>query len=615
MNDEPVVDPTDSSEPDGITSEGSELTQVKSASSPSRRNRKIVAGVGIAAGALALYFGVTGVIAYQSAQSLSASLRQAQDSAGLFDIAATADSLDQAQASAHRLSTLTTGPLWALATHVPVFGAQIDAGKRVAGDVDSVLTAAKPLTSQAAELSQGGLRSADGTLNLAKISSLAPAMRDVANAADSASNDLQTLDVSKLPNSLAKQVISAGVRLPEISHRLGELADGMGVIPAMLGADGPRTYAVLFQNPGEIRATGGMVGGFSRLTFNHGKVSVDETGTNEKLASTSGPVDFSILPPEVVSQWGKELSEWNSFNLSPHFPYTAELTMQGMKQRKTPVQGVVGVDPTVVAALLAGTGPVTVRGNTIDASNAIDFITKGVYAKYQDVPTKDAVLMEIVGAVFKAASSGKVDQKAFIKALLSVEQDRNLLVWSNTPAEETWLSSTHLGGVLPEDPGPHVLVALVNGSGSKIDTYLGAKVTYEYGACENRLQQDSHVSVALTNNAPKGLPPYVVYRADDPFAPHGGSRTLVNVYGPTGAQLLDFNADGQGVGVTIGTERGHPVWSFVVEIAQGATTTLTLHFSEPAVNADDPKAQPSLVVQPMPIPPTATLTAGKCDGQ
>jgi hypothetical protein len=197
----------------------------------------------------------------------------------------------------------------------------------------------------------------------------------------------------------------------------------------------------------------------------------------------------------------------------------------------------------------------------------------------------------------------------------NAEQGGHLLAWSTKADEEAWLGKTHLGGVLPQDPGPHVLIALVNGSGSKIDTYLTAKANYEYANCANRLQQDAHVTVALTNGAPSGLPPYVVFRADDPFAPHGGSRTLVSVYGPNDAQLIDFNVDGQGVGVRIGTELGHPVWTFIVDIAQDATANLSLHFIEPAVQPTDKNPIPSLTVQPMPIPPTVTLATGKCDGQ
>jgi hypothetical protein len=600
----------------GLSNEAAiDAQQPEPESDGSSRGRKIAVGVGIAAGVGALYFGISGAVAFHSANQLSASLRQVQDAARSLDISAAASALTDARSSAHTFNFATAGPLWAVAAHAPGIGGQIDAGRRLAGDVDSILSAAEPITNKATTLSQGGLRASDGTLDLAAISGLEPAMRDTAAATRAAATDLESLDPSDLPPALAKSVATVSGQLPEISHRISDLAEGLGVIPSMLGGEGPRSWAVLFQNPGEIRATGGLIGGFSLLTFNHGKVSVAEVGTNEKLASTSGPVDYSVLPDEVVSQWGKELSEWNSFNLSPHFPYTAMLTEQGMKQRNTPVEGVIAIDPTMVAALLAGTGPVTVRGDTITAANAIDFITKDVYVKYPDVPTKAAVLVEIVGAVFKAVSTGKLDEKSLLSGVWNAEQGGHLLAWSTKPKEQAWLRETHMGGVLPEDSGPHVLVALVNGSGSKIDTYLTAKANYEYGNCANRLQQDSTVTVALTNGAPDGLPPYVVYRADDPFAPHGGSRTLVDVYGPNDAQLIDFNVDGQGVGVRVGTERGHPVWTFIVDIAQGATAHLSLHFSEPAVTPAIENPTPSFVMQPMPIPPTVTLGAGTCDGQ
>ena len=292
-----------SPDPEVTADEGQPIDQV--ADNPTSMARRIAVGVGIALGVGAIYFGVTGFMAYRAATELSSALRQAQDSARSLDIAAAASSLNQAQAASHNFNTATAGPLWWLAAHAPAVGGRIDTAKHLSTDVDAVLTAAEQILNKATSLSDGSLRAADGAIDLAALAGLAPAMREVASATRSTNEDLKTIDLGNLPDSMSKSVMEIGVQLPELSHRMNDLAEGLGFMPAMFGADGPRTWAVLFQNPGEIRATGGMVGGFSRLSFDHGKVSVVEVGTDDKLATTSGPVDYSVLPDEVVSQWGK----------------------------------------------------------------------------------------------------------------------------------------------------------------------------------------------------------------------------------------------------------------------------------------------------------------------
>ena len=43
--------------------------------------------------------------------------------------------------------------------------------------------------------------------------------------------------------------------------------------PALLGADGPRTYLLLAQNNDELRATGGFISGAGHVTIDRGRIS------------------------------------------------------------------------------------------------------------------------------------------------------------------------------------------------------------------------------------------------------------------------------------------------------------------------------------------------------
>ncbi len=567
----------------------------------------VVAVLILSAGWLAF----TGYKAYQSAATLASALHAAEGSARESNVADAAAAMSQAQKSAHELGTLTSGPLWWLVAHTPVVGSQVSAARTLAVAADNVLTAAAPLTAALTSLTEGQLRTSEGSINLPIITALGPAMHDVAIAAGEAQTSLAAIDPAGLPSSLAAPIVTTQTQLPEIAHRLADMSDGISLLPQMLGSNEPRSWAVMLQNPSEVRGTGGLIGGFARVTFDKGGIKFDEVGSNDALFP-SQPVDPTVVAQDVQDSWGMLLTEWNSFNLSPHFPDTGLLVRQGMKQRKTPVQGVVAIDPALVAALLAGTGPVQVRGITVDSSSAVDFITKDVYRRFTDPAVKDAVLVEFVQATFGALLSKPLDQKALLVALWRAEHEGHLLAWSSVSDEQAWLGGTNMGGVLPEDAGPHVAIALNNGTGSKVDSYLATEATYSPGTCTNTLQQDSHLAITLTNNSPAGLPDYVVYRADDSSLQHGGSVTLVGVYGPKDSFLIDATIDGQPAPVTIGSERGRPLWNFTLTMDRGKTSKLVLHFSEPSAVAGDPKSAPALTIPPLLVPPVLTITPAPC---
>ncbi len=567
----------------------------------------VVAVLILSAGWLAF----TGYKAYQSAATLASALHAAEGSARESNVADAAAAMSQAQKSAHELGTLTSGPLWWLVAHTPVVGSQVSAARTLAVAADNVLTAAAPLTAALTSLTEGQLRTSEGSINLPIITALGPAMHDVAIAAGEAQTSLAAIDPAGLPSSLAAPIVTTQTQLPEIAHRLADMSDGISLLPQMLGSNEPRSWAVMLQNPSEVRGTGGLIGGFARVTFDKGGIKFDEVGSNDALFP-SQPVDPTVVAQDVQDSWGMLLTEWNSFNLSPHFPDTGLLVRQGMKQRKTPVQGVVAIDPALVAALLAGTGPVQVRGITVDSSSAVDFITKDVYRRFTDPAVKDAVLVEFVQATFGALLSKPLDQKALLVALWRAEHEGHLLAWSSVSDEQAWIGGTNMGGVLPEDAGPHVAIALNNGTGSKVDSYLATEATYSPGTCTNTLQQDSHLAITLTNNSPAGLPDYVVYRADDSSLQHGGSVTLVGVYGPKDSFLIDATIDGQPAPVTIGSERGRPLWNFTLTMDRGKTSKLVLHFSEPSAVAGDPKSAPALTIPPLLVPPVLTITPAPC---
>ena len=558
-----------------------------------------------------LWLGVTGFMAAREAQSLSASLTSLEASAGSLDVKSAAAALPVARESAHRLTQLTSGPPWWLAEHLPKVGATVRSARQLASAVDGLLSAAQPLEPALQAVASGQLRTAEGGLNLGLVTGSTAGLRATAAAIPAAEASLDQIEPGTLPAQLATSVASARQKLPELVPVLSGAADTAERVLPLLGSEGPRTWLLLLQNPSEARGTGGFIGGYALVTADNGKLTLTHAGANDELVQHQ-PIDYSSLPQETQDLWGRDLAEWQSITLSPHFPYAAQLAVQGMKQMSQKVDGVVSVDPQVVAWILAATGPVTVAGRTVTAETAADYVTRQVYIDNSDNAAKDGALLSLLTQSLQHLTSGSVDLGQLTSGIGPLVEGHHLQVWSTRAAEQAWLEESPIAGVISDKPGPSVVVGLNNGAGNKVDAFIHTAATYTLGNCTQVATQTSTLSLALRNDAPPPgtLPTYATIRNDDPNAPLAGERMLVAVYGPVGALLMVSSLDGQPEPVGSGTDRGRPVWTFEIEVDPGQSRALALHFTEPTAAAG---MAPSLRLPPMVnAPDVAVGTTTRC---
>ena len=554
-------------------------------------------------GALFVYVLVTAAIAGWQARSLAQSLKAAEASARALDLSALATELPAARSSAHWLELTTSGPVWATIGKAPLLGPSVSAGRTLAESVDSVLAATGPLQAPLDAVARGQLRTSDGSLDLALLEPAPAALRSTAAALRDASARLAAIDVTALPGPLSEALSQASAQLPDVIPLVATAADLADRGLPLLGAERPRTWLILLQNPSELRGTGGLVGGYALMTADKGRLSLTRFGPNDDLLK-GGDIPSSSLPDDVLEMFNTDLSDWRMVNLSPHFPYTGQLSAAGMRQMGTPIDGVISVDGEVVAALLAATGPITVPGRTVTADTAADYITRQVYLDHTDVADKDTALLSLLQQTMGALTTGSPDLETLARGLLDSVRGGHLLAWSSDPDEESWFEKVGVAGSLSDAPGPSVAVALNNGSGNKVDAYVQATADYSVGQCPTAESQSSGLTLTLTNSAPDGLPPYVTQRLDDATLPLGGDRMLVDVYAPAGSLLLDATLDGGPTVIGTGADRGRPVWRFTIELDRDTTKTLELTFSEPTV-AD---TTPSLWMPAMVRPAVVTVT-------
>lgn len=526
-----------------------------------------------------------------------ASALETQVSSG--DLAAAAVTLGKVRESAQATDHAIDGPLWGALTWLPAMGDDVAAARTLASVSAHITAAAQPLETALPAFSSQKIAASGGAIDIAALRTAADAVPELSQAVSDGDDELAAIDVAGLQPRLADGVTQVRDAVQSARKPLEQARTSIGIVPGLLGGDGPKSYFVMLQQDAEARGTGGLLGAYALVTMDQGRLALTRAATDVELIGS--PIPGGVTSPELEELWGKDLNEWAGLNLSPHFPWTGQLVQAGWAARPNtkPLDGVVGIDGNVVAALLAGTGPVTVQGVTVSSENAVQFFAQDIYAQFPDYRDLDVFIVEFVKVAFGKVAAGQVDVPALIKAMQEPYSERRLLMWSRDAKVQGVLETMTLGGAIPAEPGPFAMPVINNGGGNKLDAYLKVKTTYEPGTCKNGVRI-GRVVVQLTSTAPtSGLPLYVRGIVSEDEAPRP-NKTLVDLYGPVASESPLALLDGEEAPILVrGTDRGHSVFRVSVRLDPGQSRTLEFVLVDPVTQTEAPLR---VMAQPMVIP-------------
>ena len=493
------------------------------------------------------------------------------------DPAELAASVDLVRLAAEETSSAvrrTGDPVWRLAEHVPWLGDDLYAVRVVAVAADAVARGAVlPLVSEPEALDPASLRLPEGGVDLAALSRTGDLVQRADALAVSAAADVGGIDRSGLTGPVDDAVADMSAALDDLVRRTGPLARAVRLVPPMMGADGTRRYLLAFQNPAEARGTGGIVGLWSVLELDEGRLHIVETGANNDLPKLAAPP--ADLGPEYAALWGLRPSVSDNMTMSPHFPYAAQQLLALWRSfRGEQLDGVVSMDPVALAYLLDGTGGIELAsGEEVTAENVVELTLDEVYRRYEgDQSARRDYLAEMVDAVFATLTGPGSDPADLLRGLSHGTSERRLMIYSADADEQADLVAGGLAGTLP-DARSSVGVVVNNAGANKLDYYLDRSVAYVPG-CHG---DPATLTLVLGNAAPlSGLPSYIdAHRIPDLETTPSTSRLLVSAYVP-GTTGLDgfFAVDGEARPVSAGRELGYSVLTATVDVPAGAELDL-----------------------------------------
>jgi len=337
-----------------------------------------------------------------------------------------------------------------------------------------------------------------GTQLIALLQSSSPLLADADTRLTAASHRLDQDSRLGLLSPVQTQLRRARAVVGPARDSAHAGAETAKLLPALLGATGPKTYLVLLANPSELRPSGGFAGEVGTVSFDHGTLTKLDLRSEDSIGTYR-----DRFPPQ--GQLGTYLSfvdnqvEIGDAGWDPDFPTSARL-QERMFTSATGQQldGTISVDPYLIASLLKVTGPVDVPGyGSFDADNL--FLRINVLANLNVGPTGGkkglpAIATVIITKILTQPSSrwGQV-----ATSLQDAVSQRHLQVSVHDSAQEARLHALHVDGFLQNLPltEDYLMVAEANVAATKADNYLKRSMSVKveiYPSGLNRHEVDIH---------------------------------------------------------------------------------------------------------------------------
>ncbi len=436
-------------------------------------------------------------------------------------------------------------------------------------------------------------------IDIPTIEELAERVHGVREGLSAAATELRAIDPKNLPARLRPKLAKALTQAEDADVRLADAEAGFAVLPGILGADGPRTYLLGFQNNSEQRGTGGAILQFSTLAIDNGKVSL---GDDDDSAFTVYKVDkgrqqYDIPLPQdawLVSQI-PDAKRFGNANWSPDWPLSAKLMLDyaDASEAANPdvsvpeFDGFIAVDPFALQKMMPGVGPFeTKAGNRITSSRVVPFVLYQAYGKYPFPYQRRSVLKQVVDGFFSRAIDPFAPTELLEGAGAALTEKR-IQIWMKDKAEEAFVRKMKWDGAIDKAKrSDYVYVVEQNVGGNKLD-YFATQTTDMAVSFDG---QDAQVSTELgVSNQIFTPQPRWILGDLGPF-----HKPMLSLYVPGDAILETTTVTGQRVDDPApaawlnglppeDSESGKKVWSATLLVAPGETSSIRYDYVVPGV--------------------------------
>lgn len=293
-------------------------------------------------------------------------------------------------------------------------------------------------------------------------------------------------DVHAVSGDLISRAAVSGYDLgpgfSDMGDKLGKADEFLSAFLSWMGSANRQRMLVFFQNPSEMRPTGGFIGSYGIATLFQGNFL--DLAVRD-IYDPDGQLDVKVVPPKplqgVTGWWGARDANW-FFD----FPTSAKKVTQFLeasklyKEQGVTFSGAVAVNVEVLGDVLDVLGPIDLPEYqlTITKDNFLKELQEEVEAgkdKFQGQPKR--ILKVLAPAIFEKLGQLSGDQKQLLAQKFAKRiASKDIMVYFKDPVIESYAQSLGVAGevaALPENFfGDYLAVVNASVAGGKSDAMI-----------------------------------------------------------------------------------------------------------------------------------------------
>jgi hypothetical protein len=416
--------------------------------------------------------------------------------------------------------------------------------------------------------------------------------------------NIEAVDEAGLPEEYRETYRSAKGLFTVFVEDVEDILALTDALEKVLGDTSFKRYLVVFQNPHELRPTGGFVGSFAIVDVQKGaikRIDVPKGGSYDIQGQFS-----KYLRPPVPLQLANNRFEFQDANWWPDFSISGEkLASFYEASRQETVDGVIAVNATVLERVLSILGPVEDEefNMVLSQYDALEKIQDHVESTEQRATNEPKAILSnmLSGLMSQLPTLGKSDLVKLMSELQSALTQKEIQVYFRDPdVQRTFRSFDWTGelmDIVPQED--YLMVVGANIQGQKSDARVKQTVMHTASISPSGVVEDT-VTIRRTHT---GVPDEVLYGVPNIH--------YVRVYVPLGAELISaegFNYPPEaafkvpenwyrtdttvevyeagevfhpGSGTSVGEEQGRTVFGHWIMVSPGDTVEATLKYRLP----------------------------------
>jgi nucleoside-diphosphate-sugar epimerase len=325
-----------------------------------------------------------------------------------------------------------------------------------------------------------------------------------------ARESLKAIDPSTYPGFLRDYLRELQNRTDKLEDSVNQANEFAYFLPEILGKEGRQTYVILFQNPMEIRSSGGWLTSYALVGIEHGQIRNLKV---EDVYTVDGQIDEQIDPPESmqealdVNQWNLSLSNW-----SPDFPESAEAAeyFLQLEDRIVTADGVIAIDLEYVRELIDIWGEIDVPGETdpVTKENIYDKVVE-IHREFTPGSTNKPVFLSNLAneLLKKLVEDGKEGWSQVAEKTVTALDEKHVLIYMHNNEVSQILDDMDWDGRL--QPTSNIIYPVEwNWGGNKANYFINRSLYFNSNILnENTLQQKlviTYQNTSETNTYPEG---------------------------------------------------------------------------------------------------------------